>query len=477
MSGAVTVSVGGRAVTLTADALLRVGFAGAVTALPFVPDWIEGLISIDNRPVLQIDLGRALGGPGSARTPEAGDKIVVVQSAAGVIALRVGGLARSVDPTAPRFSVAAIIPGLVEPSQPSCRRVDAAPASAREPPNPAAIALVVTSGATRTGILIENGVSVGHVTKCVEVRTGDSTGHLVASINDRLLPARRLSAEGGTEHAVIGGPPKGEMAILVCRLIGLERIAVDRLMILPGAPLGQNLCFPMEGGDPVCLQDFATLTCDIGGGAAAGASYRALLERVKNRARETSSSPPAELSGWGHDCRCLMVEVRGVRWLIPLELVVRMLGVDERQAIVPDGPGGHGVPLFDAARWFSPASLPLSKSRLAKSRLAKSRPAKSRPAKSEPAETLLMRSANQTLIALRVDRIALEDPGNTAPWLPPPALPLGLARLVAAVRADPVTGRWCLRLESGLDLKDLPYLIRRAGALALLGRLAPGVTP
>ncbi|MEI6559507.1 MAG: chemotaxis protein CheW [Rhodospirillaceae bacterium] len=437
---ALSVTVGERVFALAAGTVRRVGYPGPLTALPFVPDWIEGLTAVDHRPLLQIDPLRALGGAGRSGPA---DKLVVVATAAGPVALRVNGIEPAAAAAAGSpLPVEALVRHLVPPCAPG-----GAPPGANAEPAPAATLLVVTGGAGRAGILIDEGLCVGAVAASHRVVNGDENGQVMATVGDRLLPARRLFEQGEAGRAVIGPTAEGWMALLVERLIGLEHIPPDRLVLLPGAAPGRNLCFSAAGGQPVPLFDFESLAAGRGG---AGPAYRDLLDRVRDRQRHARPTPPPAAAA----ADGLILTVRGMRWLLPLALVERMLGADERPE--PGGPPPQGravVRLFDAGLWFSPAAPPS--------------PAAGR------GEAVLLRLSAGRRIALRGDGIALEAGGGDRPWLPPPALPPGLAALVDGVRAEPDSGRWCLRLAAGLSAAVLPLSLRRAAAAAGLGRLAP----
>ena len=437
---ALSVTVGGRRFGLAAGAVRRVGPTGPITALPFAPAWIAGLTSVGGRPLLQIDPARALGLPAGPARAASEDKLVVIDTSLGTVALRVEGVDPAGEPVLPPLPLEALVHGLTPAGTAA-----AAGAIASAPSEPPAVVLLVACGGARTAILIDEGVSVGEVASCRRVDTGDGDGQLVATIGDRLLPANRLSEQGSAGKAVIGPGADGATAVLVERLIGLERIAAERLVLLPRAEPGRNLCFPMDGGDPVCLQDFATLAA---GRREIGDAYRQLLDRIRGRTTAAAGILPPGGDGG------LLVSVGEARWLLPLALVERMLGIDETPASRRQRPGPGAVPVVDAGRWFPTATATAAGRR----------------------ETVLLRPGRGGRLALRVDRIALDNRAVAGPWLPPPVLPPGLAALVDAVRPDTVPGRWCLRLAGGADAAALPFSLRRAIAAAVLGRLVPAVT-
>jgi len=451
---ALTIAVGGRRFALAAGAVRRVGTVGPLTRLPFVPGWIEGLTGVGGRPMLQIDPIGALGGAWEGERGEGGDKLVVVDAPGGAVALRVDRV-EPATASAPSLAVEALVGDLEVADRRGGTAAAAATAADGAAGEPAAIVLVVASGTARLGVLLDEGVSVGEVaaSRRIDTGDGDEAGQLMATVNDRLLPARRLSDEGGAGRAVIGPTADGPMAVLVDRLIGLEHVPLERLVPLPGAAPGRNLCFPLAGGGAVCLQDFEALA---GRRGAVGAAYRHLLERIRERRERAPQRPASEDAAGGDAGGGLTVSVRGVRWLLPLALVDRMLGVDER--LPEEGPpdrrpaAGRGAALLlDAGRWFSAGTPPASGG----------------------AEAVLLRLPGGGRIALRVDRIALEPAGAATPWLPPPPLPPELAALVDGVRAEPETGLWCLRLAASLDPAALPPSLRRAILAARLGRLTP----
>ena len=454
-----SIAVSGHMIALPAGAMRWVGAIGPVTPLPFVPDWIEGLVNVADRPVLLIDPGRAPGGPGGGGT---GDKLVLLDLAGTAIALRVERVVSSAGLSSAPWPIDRLVEHLSLRKPAGVSDYAAGPAATSPATDNSVLVLVVADGTTRAGILIDDGLSVGTVAACAQV----GPDQLVATIGDHLLAASHLTGARGANLAVIGPAGDALSAVLVERLIGLVRIPRTTLTLLPAATAGRNLCFPMADCGPVILFDFPTL---VAGSRAAGApapasqAYRHLLERVRDdgmravaRSLKGMTAPAAETERDGNDGG-VIVSVRGVRWLLPFGMVERMLGPDERPVAGNRPVSGHSVPLVDATRWFPPGNAPAPASRTH--------------------TTVTLRLGGRVGLALRVDHVTLEAAGSGRPWLPPPALPPGLAALVGAVRAEPGTSHWCLRLQSGLDPTSIPASLRRAVAAAVVGRLAPAAGP
>jgi hypothetical protein len=76
--------VGQTCVTIYDGSVTNIAYAGPLTPLPFAESAVEGLANLDGRPIVQVDLSRALGGPAGT-----GAKLAVVTVPAGEIALRV----------------------------------------------------------------------------------------------------------------------------------------------------------------------------------------------------------------------------------------------------------------------------------------------------------------------------------------------------------------------------------------------------
>ena len=450
---AVTAVVGGQRFAVAADTVRCVVFAGPLTPLPFVPPWIEGVTSVNSEPVLQIDLARALAGAAEGGEPGPGDKLLVVKTSRGAIALRVDrvetGTGEASAGEVPHLRPEALVIGLS--AAPRDEGEGGLSASSGQAGGPPAVVLVVTDGATRTGVLIDEGISVAEVASSLLLDTGDGAVQMMATVGDRLIAACRLSDKGGTSRAVIGPTAEGWRAVLVDRLIGLERLPVDRLVLLPGSAPGRNLCFRTADQTAIAIQDFGKLA---GGSGATGPAYRHLLERVEGRLTAARAQPFLNRPSSGSSASGgLRVSVRGVSWLVPLNLVERMLGDDERLVAGRRHPGKLSVPVLDAGLWLASAAPSA--------------------AASDGSPVLLLRLPEGARIAVRVDSVALEAPASAPPWQPPPALPPELAALVDAVRLEPGSGHWCLRLAATLDPASFQPSFRRTIATACLGRLTP----
>ncbi|MEI8395792.1 MAG: hypothetical protein WCF85_13710 [Rhodospirillaceae bacterium] len=489
------VSVGERFFRIPSGLLCEVGEVGTVTPLPFTADWVEGLISAGDRPVLLVDPQRLLLIPTapvddrplvsaataaarlmarrqarvSGRPPSEGafdvstskaigingccgaavvrgDRLLVLDLAGMPVALRVDRIisgsateAFSSSPVLPFDTLAGVL-GLVAPAaagSPVYGRSAAGTPAGRE------VAVLIVAGSAGTqGILVEDGMSAGELDRCVNIVSGGA----LAVIDGLLFPVAGAAVAGG--KAVIGHTPEGRAALPVDRLIGLETVAEAALVIVPGRAPGGNLGFSPADGAPVLLWDFETLAR----GSGPGEAYRRLVERTAAGGRAPAASPGTGGGLW--EPAGLVVSVGGVRWLLPYALVDRMLDADERPLPgPPPGPRpseGGRVPLVDARRWLRSGAAP--------------------PTDADGRAAVLLHFGVGGRLAMLVDAVALAAPGDE-PWLPPPALPGALAALVAAVRREPETAGWCLCLRADLDLGTVPSSVRRSVAAAVTGRL------
>src|SRR4051812_5346272 len=185
-------SAGGVSLTVDEARVRNFGYAETLTPVPFSDGAVEGLADIDGRPVVQIDLARALGGPAGT-----GGKRAVMSVPAGEVALRIQDLAVATDGEGGgALDIQALQPWTACPS--SSGQVpaeagatvdpDAAPDDRFEPGVPL---LIVESGGETTGLLVSGGEHVEAARAVLDAGTG---GGVVVATGDRLLAGRRLGS-------------------------------------------------------------------------------------------------------------------------------------------------------------------------------------------------------------------------------------------------------------------------------------------
>ncbi|HYD32796.1 MAG TPA: chemotaxis protein CheW, partial [Azospirillaceae bacterium] len=179
----------------------RIDEAGPVTPLPFTEAPVEGVATVDGRPVLQLNLAQALG-----QSARPGGKVVVVAVTGVPVALRVDAV-HAEEPGEGADAAALDLEQLVAKALPGAqieRRAltagggeEAAPGAARRH-----IALLMVSvGDEVLAFPAERVERVGRVESLRSLPGRDDGHHALASVEGELLPARRLVAAGSTDGA------------------------------------------------------------------------------------------------------------------------------------------------------------------------------------------------------------------------------------------------------------------------------------
>jgi hypothetical protein len=403
----VWLTVAGRVWAVPVVSVRTIAEAGPVTPLPIAVPWVEGLASVNDCPVVRVDLAGALGHGGDfSGAARRGRVVAVVATVAGDVALRVDDARWAREDSAPILELADLLPwsggfsveGRGESVSPSLRAPQVVERS---------LLRVSQEGdelALRLDRLdrIERGEPVAPLP--------DSSAWLVA-VGGGLLPGRTLSGQGNGApgpmgHAVVlrGDAPGERAALLVDRAIGVERCPSDALFSVRHPDGGGSVWWRRADAPPLRVVDpgplFGWSPVDDAATESAAASLTT---------RDSGAGPP----------RWLVVEREGVAVALPLALVCG----------VTSGGAGRGV---------DEAAGAADRVRLAGPGCWRRHP-------------------------LRVDRVNALD-GDAAAWRSVQGAPPVVAALFDAARRDPMTGRWTLRLKD--DFVDhasrrLPWAARR----------------
>lgn len=402
--------IAGRVWAVPTASVRTIAEAEPVTPLPIAAPWVEGLTSVNDRPVVRVDLAAALGlgmdGVAASGAARRGRVVAVVATIAGDVALRVDDARWAREDGAPALELAELLPWCggfrVE------GRVESAPSSVRASQGGERSLLRVSQGGGELALRLDR---LDRIERAEPVAPlPDSSAWLVA-VGGGLLPGRVLSgqsdgAQGPAGHAVVlrGDAPGERAALLVDRAIGVERCPSDALISVRHPDGGGSVWWRRADAPPLRVVDPGPL---FGWSAADEA------------ATESAAATLTTRDSGGGQPRWLVVERDGVAVALPLA----------RVAQVTSGAAGRGTDeAADAA----------DRVRLAGPGRWRRHP-------------------------LRVDRVNALD-GGMAAWRSVQGAPPVVAALFDAARRDPITGRWTLRLkDDSVDQapRRLPWPVRR----------------
>jgi chemotaxis signal transduction protein len=416
-------SAGGVSVTVDEARVTNFGYAAPLTPVPCSDGAVEGLADIDGRPVVQIDLARALGGPAGT-----GGKRVVVSVPAGEVALRIQDAAVAKDGEGGEsLDIQALQPWTACPD--SSGRILAEIGPAFEPGVPV---LIVEAGGETIGLLVSGGEHVEAARGVLDAGVG---GGLLVVTGDRLLAGQRLGPVRDS------GDRFGAWAVIVPRRDGsVFALVVDRVVKL--TEIDPARLFPIDtasGGRAIWYAEADIVMPVLSVGAACGdAPDPAPLGSPPQRSPATCPEhEAASRPGVRADCG-------GIAVVLPFEMVNRALdslpGISDRR---PRGPGAAALPVLDGT-----ALLGQSGSR-------------------RHGRWLAVQACDWELI-LTVNALHLDPYSDGPAWRPLPAMPAAPVALFDALRRD-AAGGWIYRLRSPLRYSALPWSLRRALARATAG--------
>ncbi|WP_448191835.1 chemotaxis protein CheW [Azospirillum sp. sgz301742] len=399
-----------------ADILCIAESAAKPEPLPHTPAPVEGLVTIEGRAFVQVDLAAALGAPVHDRRP--GGALVVVAVGEGGIALRVDAVTR--DTAAPRLAIDTLLPwarGGARTGRPVLR--EASPAA------PVTL-LMVASGGTSVALPVDRIERVGKVDATQALRD-DGTLALVR-IDDALLPARRLAdslpgVAGGENRwaVVLRGDDDAGAALMVDRVLGLEPCDAERIATVT-LPAGETQRWlNRAGAEPIRVLD-------------AGGLFGWPVPAAPPSPARCRAAPV-----FGHET--VVTALAGdLRVALPLDCVERVLDPGLR-------PSAHrtpgAIPVFDAAVALGCRARPM-------------------------AGTFVRVRLGGGAALLSFDRVlALTAPPS--PWqMVEPLPPMGAA-LFDAVCRDQTDAHWLFRLRHGAPVLPLPKDLLRHLAAARQG--------
>ncbi|RJF81027.1 hypothetical protein D3877_12420 [Azospirillum cavernae] len=407
----VWLTVAGRVWAVPVASVRTIAEAGPVTPLPIVVPWVDGIASVNDSPVVCVDLVGALGlGSESSSVSGAGRRgrvVVVVATVVGDVALRVDDARWAREDSAPVLELADLLPwcggfrvvGRVESAAPSVCAPQVAERS---------LLRVSQEGGGELALRLDR---LDRIERAEPVAPlPDSSAWLVA-VGGGLLPGRTLSergdgARGLAGHAVVlrGDAPGERAALLVDRAIGVERCPPDALFAVRHPDGGGSVWWRRADAPPLRVVDPGPL---FGWSPADDA------------ATESAAATLTTRDSGGGQPRWLVVEREGVAVAIPLALVAQVTSGGAGRGADEAAGAADRVRLAGPGRW-----------------------------RRHP---------------LRVDRVNALD-GGAAAWRSVQGAPPVVAALFDAARFDATTGRWTFRLkDDSVDHapRGLPWPVRR----------------
>ncbi|CAK0761011.1 hypothetical protein CCP3SC1AL1_280016 [Gammaproteobacteria bacterium] len=430
-----------------------VDFLGEVTPLPFATPSVDGLTNFDDYPLVQIDLGHALG----LESVQIATKRLILENVLGHYALRVQevlGLSR-VCTTGKNVPVQVPLEKIIPQGAPAVRQESVKPVPTK---TQALTVLQVASGGKIVSLLTHNIDQLHELKQEVFSQNGQDT--VLLKVKDRVLPSYSFGylsgvTKGVTETiALVVHGHDGDWALRVEQALGFRQIS-------------EIYSSSTESGKPVNRVNIQKLIEDQ-------CSYDQTLWHLTsegqiqelldaNQLRQPPSSiplPTAVLNTIAHHVAAPKIHhsgaTEGVRvdcgsgsYFLPQSLVSRILNPADwnhlvllaRSAAVR---GESLIPLVDGHRFLFGKKI------------------------DSVHRWVLLEWGKGQKILLAVDRATVFSRLTLWHIL---NLPVPLPCLFDAAALD--TGRWILRLSQPVLFADLPWAIRRAFVSAIIGWITP----
>ncbi|CAK0770240.1 hypothetical protein WCLP8_4520004 [uncultured Gammaproteobacteria bacterium] len=462
---ALIATLAGNAWTIPGERLRAVALPGALAPLPFSPLPVEGLATINARPVVQLNGAAVLGlnnTPPSATTT--GRLVVLSLGNNDEIALRVDALAPGSDSGS---GLPPLFP-LTELERWFPDRENGSAFADSAPPEVAAITVLpLTCGGQRLLVRLEGLSRVAEVGSLETLALPGGDVLSVAETEGRLLPAISLAqrlnlAEGTKSWAVIGDGPNGPVALLVENVSRLERLNPARLTALPRPDGNTQLCHVAATGQISAVHSFA-----------------ALIDTASLQPNSTTdTSPLTVLAADALNETMLGLEAGGVLCRVPLELVRRVLALGELPAAA----------FLRQPRSRTRTLLPVINAEALRGALPPPQAGEGRGGGNCAAVVLGTPNCPALVLVTGRTRVIATDETHSAPLFTP-ALPWPASALFRGLRATfspthplhgdlppPLAGEgggggngWIPELRSDLTFTTLPWPVKRAIARARLG--------
>ncbi len=222
-----SIRVGHHFYSIPSKKITHIEYVDILTTLPFTPSPIEGLVSFNAQPVLQINVASALA---VAQTPQQRQKKLIVNTKQGHFALRVDDVSRlTTTNDIPKLDLHALLPRII------ATKPFIAPSPPKESPHPSIeeqklTGLLVVSGEKTIALLTHNIDHIEEIGVLPTLTEQESPGELLIKWQNQLITTHSLAhllhlKNPPTEPlAVIVRGKKTTWALLVQRVIGMETI-------------------------------------------------------------------------------------------------------------------------------------------------------------------------------------------------------------------------------------------------------------
>lgn len=470
-----SIRVGRVLCSIPSEQVTHIDYVSTITPLPFADAPVEGLVNVNARPLLQVNVADALGLEQEAR---AGNKRLIVNTPQGDFALRVDevvGLVKTKttppdenQQPLPQLQLKEILPqALIKFKKPTAALKQNNP-SAHLTPRKLTVLLVATSGKT-IALLAHNIDHIQEMTSLQTLEKQSVQGDLLVKVKDHLLPthslAQLLQLEADEESvAVIVRGKQATWALRVRRVIGIENIE----QVYSSGTGNRDLWCVTQTGKIRELIDANRL-----GGSGDYSAPRLWYVTRNGHIQELidadrlsgghSDSPSITLIAPEQTSSALQRSERltteGLRiycgagsYLLPLTMATRTLESMDSAVMAASRFAGAGrsnragrIPWIDAAALlFGRRSAAIK-------------------------NTVAIALADDGQVLLGVDRVLLSQSLSAAEKWVDADLPYPVTLFFDAACYDEQTGQWILRAVNTVRFSGLPWTIKKTLAKAIIG--------
>jgi chemotaxis signal transduction protein len=423
---------------------------GSVTPLPFSTSPIEGLAQFNHRPLLQIHLAAALHLT-VATTPAEDSKVVVLATPQGDIGVRVDrvvGFRSAGDFHAAPCQVLRVETLLPWLSGGALQKIAPTIADTSRQRKQLSV-LNVAAGDDIISLLTD---SIDRIEDIDAIAPCGTNGAWVIRVGTQLLPAyslAKLLGQSATEpaatQAVIVSNPQGAWALMVSRVLGLEKI--DTWHALP--------CLIDASHSTKPTADLWYLNQD--------GQIKKLLDANQLIGLAAQTVVPSDIQTHGHKSRSLLADnlsCEGLRIACGGVIVVIPVGLSRQ--VLGDLGSQSGLKTADRTRhnqipWLDGRPLLTGK-----------------PPSALPHCHVQISLGPRRCVVLAVDKIALQPSLTDNQWMPLTTLAPATAVFFDAAAYDETHYQWMLRVRADMTWKKLTRRIAEAGLTATVADALQG---
>ena len=473
-----SIRVGHILCSMPSEQVSHIDYVSTITPLPFTHAPIEGLVSFNARPLLQINAADALG---LEQEAQSGKKRLIVNTAQGDFAVRVDEVVRLVkeknsaadenQQLLSRLRLKEILPQTLKTKK---------SAAALKQNNPSAhviaqklTVLLVATGDKTIALLAHNIDHIQEMTSLQSLDGQNTQGDLLIKVKDHLLPTHSLAQllqlkEAGAETvAVIVRGGQSMWALRVQQVIGIESIE----QVYSSGADARGLWYVTQTGQIRELIDADNLVSANDYSpprlwyVAQNGHIQELID-ADNLLGANNGSPPLTITTPQATSRAQQLSERlerltteglriycgGGSYILPLTMATQAVESMDLAAMTASRfSNADRSNRAERIPWIDAAALLFGKPSVA--------------IKNTVAITL----ADDGYILLGVDRVVLSQSLSTAEKWCDVALPYPVTLFFDVACYDEQTGQWILRAVNRIKFADLPWTLKKSLAKAIIG--------